>query len=225
MSERTVESNASTILMRSGKGGTSRVFLVQTRNRAEAGQVCQIFEELDHRCSVRVLSEGVTSAFAVQCSGDEPLLQDLESLLKEHYKFSMVYSGFNSVIHRIVEDLAVETGSRLHPVPVCRSCGDAEPFPVQLTLRGPDGKLRASSVFCPRCLSAAEAEGGDASLEQLIDSSVRDVRRKSPPPVVRRRMLMRTGHSRRARRTGRTEAEAARENAPEAHPALDRLAS
>ncbi|MCA1595827.1 MAG: hypothetical protein LC772_05330, partial [Chloroflexi bacterium] len=146
-------------------------------------------------CSVRVLADGVTSAFAVQSRNDEALLQDLERHLKEAYKFSVVYAGFNAVIHRIVEDLAVETGSRLHPVPVCRGCGDVEPFPVRLTLRGPGGKRRASAVFCDRCLSRAEAEGGDAYLGRLVDSSTTHLVR--PAPVVRKRVLFRAGLSRR----------------------------
>jgi len=181
--------NIPSILIHSGKGGTCRVFIVQTRNQAEVGQVQQIFSELERRCSVRALSIGVTTAFAVQTAEALPLLQDIELVLKEHYKFSVVYAGFNSIIHRIVEDLAVDTGSHLLSIPLCQCCGNADPFASRLSLQGSRRKPRARAVLCGSCLARLTGETEAEEFRRLLEAV--DSAAQQATEVVRKRGLLR----------------------------------
>jgi len=187
--------------------------------------VQQLFREVEAYCSVRVLSVGVTTAYAVQATGEFEILQELEALLKEHYKFSVVYAGFNSVIHRIVEDLSVDTGSELFPIPVCGSCGAADPFPTQVTLRDAYGKARGRAVVCERCVSGVEGEQEAEDLCRLVDASAPNLQVNESTEIVRKRSLFHYARLRKpARGESAREVRAGVEDAAERMP-LVRLAS
>ncbi|MDQ2732801.1 MAG: hypothetical protein M3Y56_14175 [Armatimonadota bacterium] len=190
------ESIVSSIRLRTGKGGSCRVFIVQARNRAEVNHAQQLFAALEEYCSVRALTMGVTTAFAVQSAGELQVLNELEQILKDDFKFSVVYSGFNPVIHRIVEDLAVETGSRLLTIPSCHSCGEPVPFPARLSTHGPGGKARAKALFCDRCVANVSGESEAEEFCRMVEGDQVDITTSAATPVVRKRSLMRFRFSR-----------------------------
>lgn len=190
------ESVVSSIRLRTGKGGSCRVFIVQARNRAEVSHAQQLFAALEEYCSVRALAMGVTTAFAVQSAGELQVLNELERILKDDFKFSVVYSGFNPVIHRIVEDLAVETGSRLLTIPSCHSCGEPVPFPARLSIHGPGGKARSKALFCDRCVASVSGESEAEDFCRMVEGDKVDLTTTPTTPVVRKRSLMRFHFSR-----------------------------
>ena len=184
-------SMVSSIHLRAGQGGACRVFLVQTRNRAEVKHVQLLFDEVAQYCSVRPLALGVTTAFVIQSGDDHPMLASLEQILKEDFKFSMVHGGFNPGIHRIVEDLAMETMSHLYPLPLCGGCGCAEPFPVWLTIHR-FSERRLKGLFCERCVSSAC--GDPQALCRLVDPGA--LKTSPQTSVVRKRSILRFGMTR-----------------------------
>ena len=214
-SEKPKESN---IHMLRGQGGTCRVFIVQTRNGKEQSQAQALFGELEEFCSVRALSEGVTTAYAVQARDAEALLTDLALFLKGEFRFSVVYDGFNPLIERIVEDLAVETGSRLRPVPKCRSCGCLDPFPVRVSWQEPGRKARSRASLCARCVASAEAEGIDG-IRRLVMASGQACRTIPNAALARRSSILHFG-----RRRKPAPAPEGRHEEPEAEPEARLLA-
>ena len=181
----------SSIRLRTGNGGQCRVFIVQTRNRAEVNHVHRLFADLERCCSVRALASGVTTSYAIQATGQYDAVHTLDDVLKEHFKFSVVYDGFNPVIYRIVEDLAMDTGSQLHPVPSCVKCNRLEPFPVRVTLVGPAGKAKGGAMLCEGCLAEVNEEREAEGICGLLRPVTGELRATPATSIIRKRSLAR----------------------------------
>jgi hypothetical protein len=140
--------------------GESLIFIARTRNAAEVAELDEFFSELKAGCRVRILSHGPLTAAAVKLNGESgestAELMGLLEALGERYSFSKVEAGLHPTLNRLIEDMALDTGSDLHPVPNCTLCGRPEPFPTRLTLESPNRETM-EALYCSRC-TARHAE-------------------------------------------------------------------
>jgi hypothetical protein len=137
--------------------GESLIFLAQTRNAVEVAELDELFEELKAGCHVRLLSHGPVMAAAVKVADDTDgestaELMSLLETLGERYRFSKLELGLHPTLNRLIEDMALDTGSELHPSPHCSFCDRPEPFPTRLTLEGPD-QQPVKGLYCHRCIA------------------------------------------------------------------------
>jgi len=155
-----------------GEPMTTALFFAETRNRAEIDELAHLAMDLAQHGEIRRISEGVITAYAVRLpASGAPLLAGLENTLKRDFLFGHVELPFQEIINRVVEDLAVDTGSRLSPVDTCEICGCPEPFPADVQVRGEDGRMRqTSAVYCEVC--AAEMAAGNPKAEAKAQAPV-----------------------------------------------------
>ena len=135
----------------------SLIFLVRTRNAAEVAELDELFNDLKAGCHVRVLARGPVTAAAVKVVEDADgqataELMRLLEILGERYSFSKVDAGLHPTLNRLIEDMVLDTGSEIHPSPLCSLCGRPEPFPTRLTLEG-DSETPAEGLYCSRCVA------------------------------------------------------------------------
>lgn len=147
--------------------GDSLVFLARTRNATEVAELAELLEELEAGCHVRILSRGPVMAAAIKVSDetDHESTSELMRLLEtvgERYGFFKVEHGLNPTLNRLIEDMALDSGSELAPVPACSLCRRPEPFPTRLKLESP-GKATAEGRYCHHCVTRF-AEGGEREL-------------------------------------------------------------
>ena len=152
--------------------GDSVIFLARTRNAAEVAELDELFQELRAGCRVRILSRGPVTAAAARVidDADGRSMAELMGLLETlgaRYSFSKVDLGLHPTLNRLIEDMALDSGSRLTPAPNCSLCGRPEPFPTRLTLQDPGGKP-AEGLYCARCVArfsdGSERDHADALL-------------------------------------------------------------
>jgi len=148
--------------------GESLVFLARTRNSAEMAELNDLLDDLKAGCHVRLLSRGPVMAAAVKVI-DDPDGESTAELMKlletlgARYSFFKLDLGLHPTLNRLIEDMALDTGSQISPSPQCSLCGRPEPFPTRLTLEEPDRKP-AKGLYCSRCVARFE----DQNERQLI---------------------------------------------------------
>lgn len=158
--------------MTDGEPMTTALFFAETRNRAEIEELASLAVDLARHGEIRRLSEGVITAYAVRLpAGAAPLLAALETTLKRDYLFGHVELPYQNTIYRVVEDLALDTGSALSPVDDCEICHAPEPFPADVQVMGEDGRTRPSrSVYCAGCAATMAARKAAAPAEAEAES-------------------------------------------------------
>ncbi|HEY3267501.1 MAG TPA: hypothetical protein VGM37_11280 [Armatimonadota bacterium] len=140
------------------------LFFAETRNRKEIEELAALAEDLTPHGKIRLISEGIITAYAVQLPASGlPLLSALETTLKRHFVFGHVELPFQETISRVVEELALDTSSRLIPVEHCEMCRAPEPFPASVRVMGEDGKTRRTrSTYCASCAASMMARASAA---------------------------------------------------------------
>lgn len=147
--------------------GESLVFLARTRNATEVAELNELFADLKAGCHVRILARGPMMAAAIKVSDDtlphatSELMRLLETV-GERYSFFKVEMGLHPTLHRLIEDMALDTGSELYPAPSCSLCARPEPFPTRLKLEGPNQET-AEGRYCGHCVTRL-SEGNEREL-------------------------------------------------------------
>ena len=147
--------------------GESLVFLARTRNATEVAELDELFADLKAGCHVRVLSRGPVMAAAIRVSDDDsgdatPELMRLLETVGARYSFFKVDLGLHPTLHRLIEDMALDTGSEIYPAPSCSLCARPEPFPTRLKIEGPDAET-AEGQYCHHCVTRL-SEGNEREL-------------------------------------------------------------
>ena len=168
--------------------GFRAVFLVETRDSAEARDVSELFGELESRIQVKQLCTGKLAGYAVQMhESDSSLLDEIEATLKGQYSFIVTQRSFDEVIYRIVKELCTDTGSRLLSVPHCNICGRTDPFPnIVVSLSDEQGNSRACRNYCASCTAGSTATSNKEFVRSLLASDKRNFREIERAELVRR---------------------------------------
>jgi hypothetical protein len=144
---------------REGSGATL-IFIARTRNAAELAELDELFQDLKAGCHLRVLSRGPVTAAAVKVIDDpegeaSAELMSLLETLGDQYSFSRIHIGLHPTLNRLIEDMAMDTGSDLFPVAPCSLCTRPEPFPTRLSLQEPDHEKQVGQ-YCSACIARFE---------------------------------------------------------------------
>lgn len=143
------------------EAAVTALFFVETRNRSEIQEVRALVERMLPQAEVCPLSEGIITAFAFRVSpAAMPLLAALETTLKRDYLFGHVQIPFQDTALRVVEELAMETGSALYEIGTCDICHAPEPFPSKAPVIAEDGvKRHPNAIYCGHCATAMSVKG------------------------------------------------------------------
>ncbi len=174
--------------------GLKAVYLLDTRTEYEAEAVKALFAELSQRLQVRKLSDGRLVSYVVQAEQpDGDLLDELEDVLRRECAFVATQRSFDEMTHRIVKELAGDTGSRFIPVPRCNICGRAEPFPATIAdLADGDGDILEHRCYCHTCTAQAAAPSNKEFLLSLLEADEQDFDSIRAASLERRRSAQRT---------------------------------
>lgn len=186
--QRLSEEAVSEISVNPQPGGLRAVYLVETRSHDETREIGKIFDGLRLRMRVEQLSKGKLVSFVVQADqADEPLLDELEGVLKASYGFVVTHRSFDDLIYRIVKELCEDTGSKLLPIPHCNICGKTEPFPnTVVSLSDQGGDVLLSRSYCGSCTAAAVAPSNKEFVRSLLAADKRDFGHLEQAEFVRR---------------------------------------
>jgi hypothetical protein len=161
-------------------GGESLVFIAETRNAAEVAELEELVRELQHGCKVRLVSLGPVTAFAVKPKEDadeavSSLVEVARILQAISPRYTKTYlQQFDATAYRIVEDLALETGARLQPLPQCDLCGKLDPFPTTLHARDGDNVSSSAGTYCSHCVASMSAASDRQLVADLIHADRRN---------------------------------------------------
>jgi hypothetical protein len=169
--------------------GTRAVYLVEARDESEAREVSNLFGDLEPELRIRQLSSGKLVTYVVKASQDQQdALGELELALKRNFGFVILHRSFDSLIYKIVEELCVDTGSRLISVPRCDICGKIEPFPdTVVSLADQVGETIVSGSYCGSCTAASSARSNKEFLLSLLQADTRDFSAIQDVQLVRAR--------------------------------------
>lgn len=168
--------------------GLRAVYLVETSDAREARGLDELFSDLESRVQIRRLCTGKLVSYAVQLhQSDSSLLDEIEAMLKDQFRFVVSQRSFDEVIYRIVSELCADTGSRLLSIPHCNICGRTEPFPsVMISLSDEQGRVRTCRNYCAHCAAQATATSNKEFVRSLLASDKRQFREIERAELVRR---------------------------------------
>lgn len=152
--------------------GLKAVYLVETRSEYESEAIKGLFAEVAERLQVRKLSDGKLMSYVVQAEQpDGDLLDELDEILHRECAFVVTQRSFDELIHRIVQELAKDTGSKFIKVPQCNICGKAEPFPTTIAnLTDAEGDILESRCYCQGCTAESAAPSNKEFLLSLLEA-------------------------------------------------------
>jgi hypothetical protein len=169
--------------------GLKAVYLVETRSEYEAEAIKGLFAEVAERVQVRKLCDGKLMSYVVQAEQpDGDLLDELDEILRRECEFVVTQRSFDEMIHRIVRELAGDTGSKFIEMPRCNICGKAEPFPSTIAnLTDGEGDILESRCYCQSCTAEAVAPSNKEFLLSLLEADEDDFEELKDVDLLRRR--------------------------------------
>lgn len=145
------------VLLEPRAGGACAVFIVEARNRQEIREIKELFGSLDAEMEIRQLAEGTVTAYAVRVPGqDDRLLDEIETDLRENYRFSICERSFQKTIYAVIRDLCTASDSKARTLPVCGICGEPDPFPTTVEFVDAQGRSLAEGAYCAHCVNTME---------------------------------------------------------------------
>ncbi|MBI3944847.1 MAG: hypothetical protein HY321_02935 [Armatimonadetes bacterium] len=160
---------ASEVVLDLRRGGTCAVYIVEARNRQEVRELKEMFGGLRQELEVRQLAEGTITAYAVRVPGrDIRVFDEIETTLKENYRFSISERAFQRTIYTVVRDLCRASDSVLRAVPACGICQSPDPFPTTVDFMDASGQRLAGGVYCARCVGEADAKDDRELIGRLL---------------------------------------------------------
>lgn len=169
--------------------GLRAVYLVETQNEDEAAELGKLFGDFAPAIRSCKLSTGKLVSYVVQLdSGDQSLLQEIESFLKQNFGFVIMHRSFDSLIYDIVRDLAKDSGSSLLPIPKCDICGKPEPFPeTTISLLDKENVQLATRLYCTTCTAESARRNNKEFVKALLEADRSDLGILSSMDLVRSR--------------------------------------
>ena len=169
--------------------GIRAMYLVEARNEKEARDAHAVFEEFEPHIEVRQLSRGKLVSYAVQVhEDDQPILDEIEAVLKANFGFVVMQRSFDDLIYRVVSELCRDTGSRLLPTPECHICGRPDPFPdMVVNLTSEAGEVMMTRTYCRTCTAGMAAKDNKEFVLSLLSADKRDFGELSSAQLVRLR--------------------------------------
>jgi len=152
--------------------GLRAVYLVETQNENEAGDLYRFFEDFAPALESIRLSNGKLVSYAVQLHAhDQSLLEEIETFLKKNFGFVILHRSFDPIIYDIVRELTKDSGSELAPIPKCDICCKPDPFPetVVSLLDKQNAKL-ATRVYCATCTAESAGRSNKEFLKALLEA-------------------------------------------------------
>ncbi|MGQ9524868.1 MAG: hypothetical protein ACUVTZ_08520 [Armatimonadota bacterium] len=169
----------SSVTIKKETEGDSFIFIAETRNSVEVAELKDLFSDLKRVCKVRPVATGPVTAYALKPFSDTPehlsaFTETLDILQAVAPRYAAVYiQPLDTTSYRVVEDLALDTGSELVPLKHCDLCGRPEAFPTTLSARRGDRRL-AAGAYCSRCVAALEHQSDRDLAEALIQADKRN---------------------------------------------------
>lgn len=169
--------------------GLKAVYLVETRSEFETEAINRLFNEVAERLQVRKLTDGRLMSYVVQAEQpDGEMLDEIDQLLRRDYSFVVTQRSFDELIHKIVKELANDTGSRFINVPRCNICGKVDPFPSTIAnLTDAEGQIIESRCYCQSCTAEAAAPSNKEFLLSLLDADEEDFDDIMDADLIRKR--------------------------------------
>ncbi|MGC8832960.1 MAG: hypothetical protein ACP5R4_02815 [Armatimonadota bacterium] len=159
--------------------GDSLIFIAETRNAVEVSELRELCSDLEHGCKVRMVAVGPVTAFAIKPFSEEPgHLADFYEVtavleaIAPRYKAAYL-QPLDATSYRIVEDLALETGSELMPLNHCDLCGRPEAFPTTLAA-GEKNRRLAAGAYCSRCIAELNRQNDYQLVSALLNADKRN---------------------------------------------------
>lgn len=169
--------------------GLKAVYLVETQNEQQAGDLERLFEDFAPALESVQLTKGKLVSYAVQLhSHDQALLEEIEAFLKKNFGFVILHRSFDPVIYDIVKELARDSGSDLMTIPKCDICGRPDPFPeTMVSLLDKSNANIATRTYCTTCTAESSARSNKEFLMSLLAADRGDFAVLSHMSLVRSR--------------------------------------
>lgn len=157
--------------------GLRAVYLVETQNEREAGELADLFRDFSPALQSIQLSNGKLVSYAVQLRDqDQSLFEEIESFLKKNFGFVILHRSFDPLIYDIVRELCKDSGSTLTAIPKCDICGKPDPFPETMVSFLDDRNERvATRNYCSTCTAESSAGSNKEFVMALLDADRGDL--------------------------------------------------
>lgn len=154
--------------------GVRAVYIVEARNRQERKEIRELFDNIAEVYPVLPLSEGVIMSYVIQVDGDTSAISEVEQILKTNYAFCVLERSFNDTIYQVIQDLCMETNSRLCRIPHCGICGRLEPFPTKVSMLDENNLPVMEVHYCSRCVATQANRNEKQALVDLLSHDRRN---------------------------------------------------
>lgn len=152
--------------------GLRAVYLVKTKNEAEAEMLSKVFADFAPSLQTLQLSRGKLVSYAVQLQGeDQSLFSEIETFLRKNFEFVVLHRSFDPLIYDIVKKLSEDSGSSLLPISKCDICGKSDPFPGTLvTFLDNDNVNISTRVYCTSCTAESSGRSSKDFVLSLLEA-------------------------------------------------------
>lgn len=156
--------------------GLRAVYLVETQNDVEAGELAKLFAQLAPEVQSFQLSKGKLVSYAVQLRDhDQSLLEEIEAFLKQNFGFVILHRSFDPLIYDIVKELCKDSGSQLLRMPKCDICGKFEPFPeTVINFVDKENVNLATRFYCTTCTAESAGRNNKEFVMALLEADRSD---------------------------------------------------